>query len=135
MAEGEEGRAEALVLVLTTEANLERAEGLAEALLARGLVACVSLAPVISRYRWQGRATRSEEAQLLLKTHRPCLEALYQAVMELHSYDTPEWIVLEGHTRGPYGLWCAEQLANPDLKGDGGPPAPGGSTTGEGPAG
>lgn len=108
MAEGEEGRAEALVLVLTTEANLERAEGLAEALLARGLVACVSLAPVISRYRWQGRATRSEEAQLLLKTHRPCLEALYQAVMELHSYDTPEWIHWPAEASAAYGAWVAE---------------------------
>ena len=41
-----------LVLALTTEANAERAQQLAEALLERHLVACVSIHPVQSFYRW-----------------------------------------------------------------------------------
>jgi len=49
-----------LSLVLTTEADRERAESLARELLERGLVACVSLHPVVSLYRWQGRLERSE---------------------------------------------------------------------------
>ena len=46
--------ASGLVLALTTEANPERAQQLAEALLARHLVACVSIHPVQSFYRWEG---------------------------------------------------------------------------------
>lgn len=114
----------ALVLALTTEASLERAEKLATALLERGLVACVSLLPIVSHYRWEGQLTRGEEVQLLLKTQPPRLEALYAAVMALHSYETPEWITLSAHTRGGYGLWCAEQLLGPTLRADGEPPAP-----------
>ena len=40
--------ASGLVLALTTEANAERAQQLAEALLERHLVACVSIHPVQS---------------------------------------------------------------------------------------
>lgn len=100
---------DSLVLVLTTEASPERAEALARALLERGLVACVSLTPIVSHYRWQGQLRRGEEVQLVLKTHPSRLQALYESVMALHSYDTPEWITVPGQTRGGYGQWCAEQ--------------------------
>lgn len=124
----EEERTEAdqgsLVVVLTSEASLENAERLAQALLQQKLVACVSLMPCISHYEWQGRPTRSEEVKLLLKTHPSCLEALHQKVMALHSYDTPEWITLSAQSRGAYAQWCAEQLLEPTLRADGEPPDP-----------
>ena len=113
-----------LVLALTTEANLERAEALATALVERGLVACVTLMPVTSVYRWQGVITRDEEVQLLLKTHAPNLDTLYATVMAMHSYDTPEWITFNAHTRGRYAQWCADQLRDPTLSRGDGPPAP-----------
>ncbi|PSB37254.1 divalent-cation tolerance protein CutA [Aphanothece minutissima] len=112
-----------LSLVLTTEADRERAEALARELLERGLVACASLHPVVSLYHWQGRLERSEEVQLLLKTTPSQLEALRRALGELHSYDTPEWIHWAAASDGPYGRWLLEQLA---LSPGGGPPAPAG---------
>ena len=97
-------------MVLTAEADSERAEALARVLLERRLVACVSLLPVRSLYRWQGSLEAGEEVKLLLKT-TPCqLEGLRQAVLERHSYQIPEWIVLSGSSTGAYGLWLAEQL-------------------------
>ncbi len=112
-----------LSLVLTTEADRERAEALARELLGRGLVACASLHPVVSLYRWQGRLERAEEVQLLLKTTPGQLEALRRALGELHSYDTPEWIHWTAGSDGPYGLWLLEQLR---LSPGGEPPAPAG---------
>ena len=47
-----------LVLVLTTEGDQGRAEALAEALLERRLVACVSFRLQHSMYRWKGRMER-----------------------------------------------------------------------------
>lgn len=123
-----------LVVVLTTEANEALAERLATTLLERGLVACASLWPIVSHYRWRGQATRGAEVQLLLKTHPLRLEDLHAAVMALHSYDTPEWITLPGRSRGGYGLWCAAQLAAP-LRADVEPPAPPRSPEDGGPAG
>ena len=119
-------------LVLTTEANRERAETLALALLERGLVACASLHPVVSLYRWQGQLERGEEVQLLLKTTPAHLEALRHALGQLHSYDTPEWIHWQASSDGPYGRWLLEQLA---LSTGGGPPAPAGRPGAGDPAG
>lgn len=108
-----------LQLVLTTEASAERARALAQALLERRLVACASLLPVQSHYRWQGVITASEEVQLLLKTSSACLPALRQALLDLHSYDTPEWIHWPACSGGAYGAWVLEGLSP-----GGGPPAP-----------
>ena len=119
-------------LVLTTEANRERAETLALALLERGLVACASLHPVVSLYRWQGQLERNEEVQLLLKTIPGNLEALRRALGELHSYQTPEWIHWTAGSEGPYGLWLLQQLP---LSPGGGPPAQAGTPGGGDPAG
>jgi periplasmic divalent cation tolerance protein len=99
-----------LTLVLTTEADRERAERLAVTLLERRLAACVSLLPVRSHYRWQGRLEADEEVQLLIKTDPDRLEHLHAAVLELHSYDTPEWIHWQAATGGAYGDWCRDQL-------------------------
>ena len=90
-----------LVLVLTTEGDQGRAEALAEALLERRLVACVSFQLQHSMYRWKGRMERESEVQLLLKTTPCCLDALHQAVMELHSYETPEWLSWRRSTSWP----------------------------------
>lgn len=132
---GEEANQADLVLVLTTESSLEKAEVLASNLLEKGLVACVSCMPILSHYLWQGRYTRSEEVQLLLKTHPDSLERLYQTVLELHSYETPEWITMGAQTRGAYGAWCFEQLAGEPAKAGDGPPAPSGNPEDAGPAG
>ncbi len=121
-----------LSLVLTTEADRERAEALALSLLERGLVACASLHPVVSLYRWQGRLERAEEVQLLLKTTPDQLEALRRTLGELHSYDTPEWIHWRASSEGPYGRWLLEQVV---ISPGGGPPAQAGRPGGADPAG
>jgi periplasmic divalent cation tolerance protein len=100
-----------LHLVLTSEASQEQAEALAAALLELRLVVCVSLYPVHSHYRWRGRLERSEEVQLLLKTTPELLLPLHSALLELHSYDTPEWIHWPAATSGAYGLWCEAELS------------------------
>ncbi len=108
-----------LQLVLTTEASPEQARALANKLLERRLVGCVSVLPVQSHYRWHGAITCSEEVQLLLKTSPDHLDALKQALQELHSYDTPEWIHWRASSAGAYGQWLLEGLSP-----DAGPPAP-----------
>lgn len=101
-----------LVLVLTTEADQERAEALARVLLERRLAACVSLHPVRSLYPWQGRLERGTEVQLLIKTLAHQLDALEAAVRERHSYSTPEWIHWPARCSAGYGAWLLESGAN-----------------------
>ncbi len=102
-----------IAVVLSSEANEERAEALARQLLERRLVGCVSLLPVRSLYQWQGKLERGEEVKLLLKTTPEQLEALHEALLSLHSYTTPEWIVLSGATAAGYGAWISSEVGAP----------------------
>ena len=101
-----------LFLVLTTEGDQGRAEALAEALLERRLVACVNFQLQSSMYRWKGRIERESEVQLLLKTTPCCLDALHQAVMELHSYETPEWLSWPVEAAPAYGQWAVAEISS-----------------------
>lgn len=102
--------AAAVLLALTTEADQQRAEALARELLQRRLVACVSLQPVQSLYLWEGQLQTSPEVQLLLKTGAAQVAALAAAVQQLHSYDTPQWLVWPAEASTTYGAWLAEVL-------------------------
>ncbi len=82
-------------LVLTTAGSEEQADNLARQLVERRLAACVNIVhQVCSVYRWEGRVTREEEKLLLIKTHASRLEELEKAIRELHTYETPEFVVL-----------------------------------------
>ena len=104
-----------LMLVLTTEADQARAQALAEALLERRLVACVSLQPLQSLYRWKGELQREAEVQLLLKTSADQLGRLWETLMELHSYDTPEWLSWPAEASAGYETWALAQLSSDGL--------------------
>ena len=108
-----------LVLALTTEADAERAQQLAQAVLERRLVACVSMHAVQSHYRWEGALQCSHEVQLLMKTSAQHLDALRSVVAELHSYDTPEWLSWPATSSPAYGAWALAELSL-----DASPPAP-----------
>jgi periplasmic divalent cation tolerance protein len=83
-------------LVLTTAADAEEAGRLGRILVEERLAACATVLPgVESIYHWQGKIETSKETMLLLKTDAGQLEALEARLHALHSYETPEFLVLE----------------------------------------
>ena len=83
-------------IVLTTAATAEDARRLGHALVEERLAACATIVPAAeSIYRWQGRVETAAETLLLLKTAAEKVEALEMRLKELHSYETPEFLVLE----------------------------------------
>ena len=100
-----------LVLVLTTEADADRADALARALVEQGLAACVSQMPVRSTYRWQGQLECAQEVQLLIKTTPEGWPALEQGLLGLHSYDTPELLHWRVQASEAYGTWAIDAVA------------------------
>ena len=99
-----------LVLVLTTEADFNRAENLAKALLERRFVACVSLRQVQSHYWWNGQLEQSQEVELLIKTTNGQLKNVWEAIQELHSYDIPEFVHWSGVASMAYKNWISESV-------------------------
>ena len=102
-------------VVLTTAADADAANQLGRTLVEEGLVACATLIPSVrSIYRWQGAVEEATETLLLLKTAPDQLAGLEARLHALHSYDTPEFLVLpvESGSAG-YLEWLQSGLRRP----------------------
>jgi len=82
-------------IVLTTATSAEEAARLGRALVEERLAACATILPgAQSIYRWKEQIESTAEVLLLLKTEVDRLAALEARLHELHSYETPEFLVL-----------------------------------------
>jgi periplasmic divalent cation tolerance protein len=82
-------------LVVTTVVSPEEGARMARTLVEERLAACATILPgAHSIYRWEGQIDSSDETLLLLKTESDRLAALDTRLHELHSYQTPELLVL-----------------------------------------
>jgi periplasmic divalent cation tolerance protein len=102
-------------IVLTTTANPEEAARLGRTLVEERLAACATLIPAVqSIYRWQGAVESATETLLLLKTAPDQLAALDARLHQLHSYQTPEFLVLPIDSASqPYLDWLQASLRLP----------------------
>ncbi len=92
--------------------SAEEAARLGRTLVEERLAACATILPrVHSIYRWQDKIESSDETLLLLKTAIEQLPALESRLNELHSYETPEFLVL-GVEAGSqsYLSWLSDSL-------------------------
>jgi periplasmic divalent cation tolerance protein len=99
-------------VVLTTEANHDEAVRLGRTLVEERLAACATLVPAVeSIYRWEGKIESSAETLLVLKTASDRVSALADRLRQLHSYQTPEFLVLEVEAGShPYLAWLQSCL-------------------------
>lgn len=105
-----------LRIVLTTAADPGEASRLARTLVEERLAACATSIPgVQSIYHWQGQIESSTETLLLLKTGHSQLSALEARLHQLHSYQTPEFLVLkvDAASQGYLGWLLAALLPLP----------------------
>jgi periplasmic divalent cation tolerance protein len=85
-----------VILALTTVADDEHAERLARQLVEERLAACVNVyPPMVSIYRWKGTIERDAERQVVIKTTRTRLAALEKRLKESHTYELPEFVILQ----------------------------------------
>jgi periplasmic divalent cation tolerance protein len=105
-------------IVMTTVANPEEAARLGRALVEERLAACATLLPAVhSIYHWKDQVESSAECLLLLKTASDPLAALEVRLHQLHSYQTPEFLVLAVEAGSqPYLAWLHASLREPEAK-------------------
>ena len=83
------------VLVLTTLPGDADAAAFGRTLVEERVAACVNLLPLMeSIYRWEGAVQHDTERQVIIKTSRERVIALWERLRDLHPYDVPEFIVL-----------------------------------------
>ena len=101
------------VIVLTTLPADADGAAFARELVEARLAACVNVsAPMESVYRWEGTVEVEAERQLVIKTSRERVAALWDRVRELHPYDMPEFLVtpvVDGNDA--YLQWVAESTS------------------------
>lgn len=101
-------------VVLSTAASPAEAQRIAQTLVEERLAACATLIPSVqSVYRWEGKIEKSSETLLLIKTGTEQLAAVEARLHALHSYQTPEFLVLETAGASPaYLAWMRLNLSN-----------------------
>jgi periplasmic divalent cation tolerance protein len=84
-------------VVLVTCGSLPEARKIAKAVVGKRLAACVNVisAPVESVYRWKEKAESAKEILLVIKTTARRLKDLEREIARLHSYEVPEFLVLQ----------------------------------------
>jgi periplasmic divalent cation tolerance protein len=99
------------VLVYTTYPSIVEADAAGQALVDRGLAACVNILPGMrSIYRWQGSVERAEEAVMIVKTRASMKQAVAETSRDGHPYETPAILFLDtagGDAR--YIAWILEE--------------------------
>lgn len=99
--------------IVITTASSDEASRIGRTLVEEHLAACATLIPSVeSIYEWQGKMEQASETLLLLKTDAALIEALETRLHALHSYETPEFLVLPveaGSAR--YLAWMQSVLA------------------------
>ena len=100
------------VRVLLCTVPPDKADDVARALLDRRLVACVNILPgARSLYRWKGALEEASESLLVLKTVADKVNALTEAIHEVHPYDVPELLSLPVEGGSPAYLdWLRGEL-------------------------
>src|SRR5436190_1767959 len=102
-----------MLIVLTTVAEKQAADVLAEMIVEARLAACVQvLPPMTSVYVWEGKTQTEPEHLLLIKTLPEKWEELRDFITANHSYDVPEIVAIETEkVSGTYFDWMTEALA------------------------
>jgi periplasmic divalent cation tolerance protein len=101
------------ILVLTTAGSRDEAANIAASLVESHLAACVQIVSEIeSVYRWEGKIAREPEWLLLCKTTAGRYADVERAILEMHSYTTPEVVAIriEGGS-GSYLDWLRRSVA------------------------
>lgn len=106
-------KARDLRVVLVTCPSVPLARKIARAVVQERLAACVNVvrSPVESFYTWKGKLESAREHLLLIKTTAARLPQLEREVKRLHTYEVPEFVVLE-ITGGSdeYLAWLADSV-------------------------
>ena len=84
-------------VVLVTCGSLKEARKIGRGVVGKRLAACVNIgtAEVESVYWWKGKVETAREFLLVMKTVSSRLGELEKEVKKLHSYEVPEFVVME----------------------------------------
>ena len=101
-----------IALIYVPCGSEEEATRIAANLIEERLVACGNIYRSRSIYHWEGEMRDEEEHVLLCKTTSGRVDAARRRVLELHSYEVPCVLKIEGaEANWGYAMWVAGEVA------------------------
>tara|TARA_Y100001968_G_scaffold203507_1_gene186812 strand:- start:114 stop:437 length:324 start_codon:yes stop_codon:yes gene_type:complete len=94
-----------IYIVITTEVDKENAFKLANLLLRKKLIPCVTFNNVESHFWWEGNINQSQEVQLMIKCKKKNVNNVCNKIAEWHSYETPEILYFPVSANKNYYHW------------------------------
>lgn len=83
-----------IVIIITTSTKQE-AQRIVNNLLTKKLIACGNIiGPIYSSYWWKDEIEQNEEFLILAKSKKSLYKKVEKKILQLHSYETPEILVL-----------------------------------------
>ena len=100
------------MIAFVTCASREEAAKIAETLVRERLAACVNVVPSVeSCYWWEDKLNWDTECLMVIKTTAAAVERVRQRVLEVHSYDVPEFVALKIDSGSePYLKWIEDSV-------------------------
>ncbi len=100
------------VIVLTTVGADFDPSQIATQLVEKRLAACVNIIPQVhSVYRWRDKIEKDGEQLLLIKTVESEIEDLRDALLSMHPYEVPEFVVIRiDNLSASYREWLISSL-------------------------
>jgi len=99
-----------IIQIQTSIDEEKSASKLARSLVEERLVACIQIIPGMhSLYLWKGKIESDEEFLLIMKTVSENKAIVMERIRELHSYETPEILVVAvEETDSDYAEWLVD---------------------------
>jgi periplasmic divalent cation tolerance protein len=108
------GASSSYVMVQVTTASPEEADRIARAAVDGGFASSAQIAPVRTRYRWQGASHDADEQLIIMYTRLDRFGALADCVRAHHSYEVPQIVALPIYDAAASFLRWIDESTTPD---------------------
>ena len=94
-----------IYIVITNEVDKKNASKLANLLLRKKLIPCVTFKNIESYFWWEGDINQSKEVQLMIKCKQENVNKVCNKISQCHSYEIPEIIYFRVSANKNYHQW------------------------------
>jgi len=103
---------DSLKIGLTTFETKEEAVAFSKFMIEKGLAVCAQVDdPILSIYKWKGAVEESKEVRLWIKFFDDKSKLIENELMNFHSYEIPQWCVLDvAQVGAPYLKWAMDSV-------------------------
>ena len=99
-----------IIMVYIIVPSEEKAKEIARVLLEKRLIACATMVPCKSMYRWEGVIQDGQELIMFVKTTEDKLALLTKEVVSIHPYEIPCIMKVDTSAYAPYAQWVRNEL-------------------------